>query len=183
MSAKVWRLLIIMAVFGGAAWIWLSKAPPGGTTNGTIPAPQVGFQAPDFELVGPNGETYRLSDLRGHPVLINFWASWCTPCKAEMPAIDRIYRQYQQQGFLVLAVNSTIQDDQSAAQTFADQLGLSFPTLFDRDGKATRAYKVRALPTSFFVNSSGTIRENVVGGPMSEALLNVRVQQLMGDMP
>jgi peroxiredoxin len=141
--------------------------------------PQVGFQAPDFELENSTGETIRLSELRGRPVLVNVWASWCPPCRAEMPAMQTVYQQYQDQGFIVLAVNATDQDDRQDALDFAQEWQLSFPILFDTQGQVSRQYQVRSLPTSFFIDPQGVIREVVVGGPMAEALLRIRVEQLL----
>ncbi|HEX9617521.1 MAG TPA: TlpA disulfide reductase family protein [Anaerolineales bacterium] len=161
-----------------AAWVWASAAPPGSTTGGRIPAPRPGFLAPDFRLQTLEGETAGLADLAGRPVLINLWASWCPPCRAEMPAMQRVYEDFKGQGFEILAVNATDQDNLPSARAFVDSLGLTFPILLDPSGEVSAAYELRALPTSFFVDRQGVIREVVVGGPMSEALLRIRVQQL-----
>jgi peroxiredoxin len=169
----------LVALLAGAGWIWLTKAQPGSTSSGGIPAPQRGFQAPDFELIDTTGKTYRLSDLRGRPILLNFWASWCSPCKAEMPAMQQVYRQFQDQGFVVLAVNSTSQDSRNSALSFADQLGLSFPILWDDQGVVSDLYQIKALPSTFFIDQEGTIREIIIGGPMADALLRIRVNQLI----
>jgi thiol:disulfide interchange protein len=96
--------------FERAAWIWVSATNPGNTTAGQIPAPRQGFLAPDFSLQDLQGETVTLSELRGRPVLINLWATWCPPCRAEMPDMQEVYEAYQEQGFLILAVNATYQD-------------------------------------------------------------------------
>ena len=106
--------------------------------------------------------------LRGQPVLINFWASWCPPCRAEMPAMEKAYQQFQAQGFMILAINSAIQDDRSDADALVQELGLTFPILWDEDGAVTQAYQVKSLPTSFFVDKEGIIREVIIGGPMAE---------------
>ncbi len=172
-----YTILYFLFLFAGLGWIWFSKASPGSTTNGAIPAPQKGFLAPDFSLESSTGEVITLSSLRGQPVLINIWASWCPPCRAEMPAMQRVYQDYQAQGLIILAVNATNQDRASDALDFAQQNGLSFPILFDTTGDVSRQYRIRALPTSFFVDTNGIIREVVIGGPMSEALLRIRVQQ------
>ena len=165
----------------GAIWIWLSRSPEGSTTQGEIRAPQKGFTAPDFTLQTFGEETYTLSDLRGNAVLVNFWASWCPPCRSEMPAMQQVYDDFREQGFIVLAVNSTHQDNLGDAISFAQVHKLSFPILLDRDGSAGRSYDVRSLPTSFFIDRDGIIQDVVVGGPMSEALLRIRAQQLLGD--
>ena len=100
----------LLALFLALGWIWLSRAPQGATTAGLIPAPQAGFLAPDFSLNNLDGESVRLDDLRGSVVLINVWATWCPPCRAEMPAMQRVYEDYPAQGFEILAVNATTQD-------------------------------------------------------------------------
>jgi cytochrome c biogenesis protein CcmG, thiol:disulfide interchange protein DsbE len=172
-------LFSIFVLLAGAAWIWASAAPPGSTTGGRIPAPKAGFLAPDFLLKDPQGETLQLAELAGQPVLVNLWASWCPPCRAEMPTMQRVYEEYQDQGFVILAVNATNQDSLNAASNFVESLGLTFPILLDPSGEVSAAYEVRALPTSFFIDREGIIREVVVGGPMSEALLRIRVQQIL----
>src|SRR5512138_4025752 len=88
----------------GVAWIFLSADRLGSSTAGKIPAPQKGFLAPDFELKTLAGETIKLSNLRGKAVLINLWATWCPPCRAEMKSIDKVYNEYKSQGLIVLAV-------------------------------------------------------------------------------
>lgn len=169
--------MVLLAL--GAAWIVLSAPPPGTTTAGKIPAPRQGFLAPDFELQDGQGNTVRLSDLRGQPVLVNFWASWCPPCQAEMPAMQAVHERYAEEGFVILAVNATAQDREAAAVDFATSRGLTFPILFDRSGEASRLYETRALPSSFFIDSQGIIQEVVVGGPMTEALLRTEAEGLL----
>lgn len=120
----------------------------------------------------------RLSELWGHPVLINLRASGCGPCRSEMPALERVYQEFRDQGFEILGVNSTVQDDPIKAEAFIKQQGLTFLILLDTDGEVTKTYQVRALPTSFFVDPNVIIQEIVVGGPMAEALLRVRVMEL-----
>jgi len=180
-TSKQWSLVYALALLLSAGWVWASKAPPGSTTYGGIPAPQKGFLAPDFTLETSSGETITLSELRGRPVLVNIWATWCPPCRAEMPALERTYKERQSQGFLVLGVNATNQDDRLSALAFAADQGLTFPILFDTDGQVSRLYQVRALPSSFFIDAQGVIQEVVIGGPMSEALLQIRAQQLLED--
>lgn len=176
---RYYPLFSILVLLAGAGWIWVSRTSPATTTQGRIPAPRRGFLAPDFSLPTLSGETVTLSSLRGRPVLVNLWASWCQPCRAEMPAIQRVYAEYQDQGFVVLAVNATNQDSLNAVQPFIEELGLTFPILIDADGVVSNLYELRALPTSYFVDGNGVIQDMVIGGPMSEALLRVRVQQLM----
>lgn len=173
-----WTWFSVFALLLGAGWIWMSATPSGGTTGGKIPAPQRGFMAPDFTLQTLEGEQVTLSALRGQVVLVNLWASWCGPCRFEMPAIQQVYDKYKDQGFEVLAVNATNQDSPAAAAAFAQELELSFPILLDTAGRASQAYQLRSLPSTYFIDKEGVIQEVVVGA-MSEALLTVRVEQLL----
>ena len=176
MSRKVYYAAILLL---GLAWIYLSAEKTNASSAGTVAAPQVGFLAPDFSLPTTNGETIRLSDLRGQAVLVNLWATWCPPCRAEMPAIEKVYQEYKDQGFVVLAVDMTFQDDPSAVMPFVQEHGLTFPILLDQSGAVARAYQLRSLPSSFFITHDGIINEVVIGGPMSEALLRTRVEEIL----
>ena len=173
-------LFVIVTLLLGAAWIFASRLPISDQER-TQTAPQAGFLAPDFTLNSLTGEAVTLSDLRGHPVLVNLWASWCGPCRAEMPAIQRVYDQFRARGFIVLAVNVTLQDDLQAAQKFVEEFGFTYPILLDVDGQAASLYKLRAFPSSYFIDEKGVIQEVVLGGPMNEALLVTRVEQLFGE--
>ncbi|HMZ07950.1 MAG TPA: TlpA disulfide reductase family protein, partial [Anaerolineales bacterium] len=125
------------------------------------------------------GESYTLSDLQGQAVLVNIWATWCPPCRSEMPAIQTIYDEYKDQGFVVLAINSTVQDNPLDIVPFTQKYNLTFPILLDESGDVTRAYQVRSLPSSYFINRQGIITKVVIGGPMSEALLRTRIEEAL----
>jgi thiol-disulfide isomerase/thioredoxin len=135
--------------------------------------------APDFTLVTLAGDSLRLSDLRGQVVLVNFWATWCPPCRAEMPAIEKVYRSFKPLGLEVLAVNLADQDGQAAVSGFIQELGLTFPIPLDLDGSVNARYTLRGLPSSFFIDRQGVIRSVVVGGPMSEALIQSKIEKLL----
>jgi peroxiredoxin len=174
-----WTLFSILLLTFGVGWTAFTAPSGGQVTGGKIPAPREGFLAPDFSLPDAQGQPVRLSDLRGRPVLINLWASWCGPCKAEMPAMQRVYDAYRAQGFTILAVNTTFQDDRAGALEFAAGRSLTFPILFDEDGGVSRQYQVQAMPTSYFVDREGVITRAVIGGPMPEALLRAEVESLL----
>lgn len=174
-----WSAFVLAVGVLGAAWIALSAAPASATTGGRIPSPREGFLAPPFALNNSSGETTRLEDLQGQVVVLNFWASWCPPCKAEMPDLERAYTANKGEGLVILGINSTVQDSPDAALSFASAQGVTFPILLDRTGEATRQYLVRALPTTYFIDRQGIIRKVVVGGPMSEATLTSTVRGLL----
>jgi len=171
-----WTFVSILALLFGAAWTWFSAVDS--TRAEQLAVPRQGFVAPDFSLQTLEGETIRLSELRGRPLIINIWASWCLPCEAEMPALQNVYDEYRDEGFTVLAVNATSQDSRADAEAFVREYGLTFPILLDTEGRVVRLYQVSAFPSSYFVGPDGKIREVIVGGPMSEALLDIRAQEL-----
>jgi peroxiredoxin len=129
-------------------------------TGPTAPG-EVGSPAPDFSLEDTAGRTVTLGDYRGKVVLINFWATWCLPCRAEMPELESIYRARRGDGFEVVAID--LQESDAEVQPFMEELGLTFPALLDRDGFVSRAYRARALPSSFLVDRQGTIRYVKIG--------------------
>ena len=127
--------------------------------------------APDFTLADLDGGTVRMDDLRGKVVLLNFWATWCPPCKAEMPDLDALYRTYgESQGLVVLGVN--LQEDAETVAPFVRERDLSFPILLDAEGRVTSdLYHVRPLPTSFIIDRQGYIRDAWNGQIAREAML------------
>ena len=115
------RMIYLILLILGFVWIFVSADKSGASNSGKIPAPQQGFLAPDFELKTPKGETVKLSDLRGQAVLVNLWATWCPPCRAEMETIEKIYREYKNERFTVLAVNMTYQDEPLNVMPFVNE--------------------------------------------------------------
>lgn len=138
-------------------------------TGGRVPAP--GRPAPDFTLVGADGTRHRLSDYRGRPVVINFWATWCPPCRAEMPALDQAYHQHREAGLLVIGVN--MQESREVVQAFRESLGVHFPFALDEKGAVSRQYQVRGLPTTFFIAPDGTVAVRWTGMLTEEALTRI----------
>ena len=127
--------------------------------------------APDFALSTLEGGSVRMADLRGKVVLLNFWATWCPPCEAEMPDLDALHRTYgQSQGLVVLGVN--LQEDAGKVAQYVRERNLGFPILLDVDGHVTsEVYHVRPLPTSFIVDRQGYIRDVWNGQIAREAML------------
>jgi len=177
--SKTQRIIFyLLVLIAGAAWVVISADNTNAATGKTS-APQAGFAAPDFTLKTPAGEEYTLSELKGNAVLVNLWATWCPPCRAEMPAIEKMYQEYKDQGLIVLAINMTYQDDPANVAPFIQEYGLTFPVLLEETGEVGAAYQLRSLPSTYFINRAGIIQEVVIGGPMSEALLRTRIEQIL----
>ena len=134
-------ILLVLAIFMG------SSLASSGLTGQT---------APDFVLKSATGENLRLSEYRGDVVMINFWATWCGPCRQEMPLLDELYGRYQRVGFNLLGVN--IDDDPRRAMAMVNELGISFPVLFDEDKKVSKLYEVEAMPLTILLDREGTVR-------------------------
>lgn len=115
-----------------------------------------GQVAPDFALKSSTGENLRLSEYRGDVVMINFWATWCGPCRQEMPLLDELYTRYERVGFNLLGVN--IDDDSRRAMQMIDELGVSFPVLFDARKEVSELYQVEAMPVTVLVDREGNVR-------------------------
>ena len=174
-----WFSLIALTALLGGLWIWASAVPSSATSGALIPSPHVGFAAPDFRVESLQGGEFRLSDWRGQVVVVNFWASWCPPCRAEMPALQVAYVADRERGLAIVAVNTIYQDALSDVRNFVEENGLTFPIALDRTGEIARQYQLRALPSTFFIGPDGVIRKVVIGGPLSEATLRSAVQQLL----
>jgi peroxiredoxin len=112
--------------------------------------------APDFTLPSMEGRNLRLQELRGQVVLLNFWATWCGPCRQEMPHLNRLYDKYRASGFTLLGVN--IDDDTRRAGDLATKLGLRFPVLFDTEKRVSRLYDVGSMPATVLVDRDGRVR-------------------------
>ncbi|MEO0996784.1 MAG: TlpA disulfide reductase family protein [Pseudomonadota bacterium] len=115
-----------------------------------------GQQAPDFSLQSFSGETLSLSGYRGDVVMINFWATWCGPCRQEMPILDELYSRYSRAGFQLLGVN--IDDEPERAKDMLRELGVSFPVVFDNRKEVSDLYSVQAMPLSVMVDREGLVR-------------------------
>jgi peroxiredoxin len=117
--------------------------------------PAIGSLAPDFTLHTSTGKNLKLSEQRGQVVMINFWATWCGPCRQEMPHLNRLHEQYRKAGFTLLGVN--VDDRPGAAQEMANQLGVTFPLLFDTDKQVSRRYDAGAMPCTLLIDRDGKV--------------------------
>ncbi|MBC7224636.1 MAG: redoxin domain-containing protein [Anaerolineae bacterium] len=139
-------------------------------------APVVGAQAPDFLLWDLEGNEVSLSRLRGHPVVLNFWASWCPPCRMEVPDLAAAYQAYKDQGVVFVGVNFL--EDADRVREFVEWAEITFPVVLDLKGEVVSTYQVRALPSTFFIDKDGTIVQRYVG-PMTQDLLDQYLAELL----
>jgi peroxiredoxin len=119
-------------------------------------AVQMASMAPDFTLRTMNGANTRLQELRGRVVMVNFWATWCGPCKQEMPQLNRLHEKYSRMGFVLLGVN--VDEDPRNAAAVAAKLGISFPVLLDTDKKVSDQYDLQAMPSTYLIDRDGKVR-------------------------
>lgn len=143
------------------------SSPPAPPTAVTPALPLVGNPAPDFALPDLEGRIVRLSDLKGRPVLVNFWATWCPPCREEMPAIEEFYRKYE--GRIEVVGVDVGEKPETVREFLADQ-PFSWTFALDASGTAMQSYLVSAIPMSYFIDADGVIQAKYIG-PMSPALL------------
>ncbi|MCG7334309.1 redoxin domain-containing protein [Sporosarcina sp. ACRSM] len=145
-----------------------------------LPGLEKGSIPPDFVLSSLSGETFRLSDLKGKKVVLNFWASWCGPCKAEMPHMQKYYEKNKdKENVEIVAVNlsETERRGQKGIEEFVDAYGLTFPIPLDKEGAVMKAYKVLIIPTTYFIGTDGKVGQRITG-PMDEKRLTELVDQL-----
>lgn len=135
-----------------------------------------GDRAADFSLLDLDGNVVSLHDFAGQPVVINFWATWCAPCRIEMPELQNAYDTYQDQDLVILAVNA--QEEEQHVREFFAELGLTFPALLDSDGQVGGAYGAFGLPSTYFVNRSGEVTA-VHRGILSEDQIEVYLAQIL----
>ncbi len=148
-------------------WLWallfwpvlLCGASPGAQI--LTPVDKI-FPAPDFRLKSEDGKEYRLSDFRGQVVVLNFWATWCPPCRYEMPSLERARLKVEGQGIVILAVN--VGEDETTVFAFTGRYRVKFPLLLDRDGTVIGRYPVIGLPTTFIIDPRGRVTHRAIGG-------------------
>lgn len=179
-------ILLVVLLFSGCRSLPISPGGANSTTPTTQPTPQtpatesspapvipeginIGNVAPDFQLQTLTGQTVSLSGLRGKPVLINFWATWCPPCRFEMPFLQQVHDGWSAKGLVLLTID--IGESSTTIEKFMTDLNLSLTVLLDTDRKVTEDYSIVAIPTTFLIDKDGIIRQKVLGAfPSKEAI-------------
>ena len=171
-----WSVILIACLLFGLYWIDASQViDVGGVADGSAEFAAIGYAAPDFQLTSLDNETLQLAQQQGKPIILNFWATWCGPCRAEMPALQRISAEFNSTA-LVIGVNQAEQATQ--VSNFATEFGITYPILLDLTNDINRLYRVRSLPTTYFIDSNGIIRDQIIG-TASEAVLSSKLENLI----
>ncbi len=171
-SALAIAALVAVGFLGLLVWGMLNKQPITGLSGVT----RVNRAAPDFTLTTFKGTTISLQDLRGKPVVINFWASWCPPCRVEAPLIERTWRAYKKRGLIFLGVN--IQDRKEDALNYIREFAITYPNGPDPTGEISIDFGVSGLPVTFFVSSKGEVVRRWVGAIEKSALISA-IEEIM----
>jgi peroxiredoxin len=156
--------LVVVEVLCGSAVFGLASAMGASEEAdrlGILSPPEKAV-APDFTLEDPSGTPVSLRDFRGKIVFVNFWATWCIPCRAEMPAIEHLYQEFRGQGLVLVAVN--FKDGAEQVSAFGKELHLTFPLALDGKGAVASAYGVRGLPSTYLIDRDGHLIGQVIGG-------------------
>ncbi len=165
--------ILALVLASGLIMAGCSSSAPSASAEGT----EVGKLAPDFQLQSLDGQMVSLGDFRGKAVLLNFWATWCGPCRFEMPFLQRVYEERSDQGLVILAVN--IGESQSEVKEFMESFDLSFLTVLDTATEVARQYNIRGIPTTFFIDKDGVIQDLKIGSFTSEAELALKLSKVI----
>lgn len=176
-----WFGLIGLVIVLGSLWLVYSRnllntLISAGENVTLEPAPVIGHPAPDFALPTLDGETIRLSDFKGKPVLINFWATWCGPCRSEFPDFQKAWVDNADK-LVIIGINNTITDQKDQVPGFVQEFGVTFPIVLDESGDTSKAYNILGLPTSIFIDRNGNVNE-IFTGPINKAYIEAKLSEL-----
>ncbi|MCD8174420.1 MAG: TlpA family protein disulfide reductase [Phascolarctobacterium sp.] len=184
MKNKVWMIiavafiaimLLATALYPALSEKYSADSAPDNTESDTL------VQADDFTVYDSEMNEVKLSDYFGKPIIINFWASWCNPCKSELPAFNSLYEKYKDDVvFLMINLTDGQIDTESSVKTFISDNGYSFPVYYDIESDASDSYNVRSIPETVFINADGSLYDTRVGA-MSEDVLEDYIKQLAGE--
>ena len=170
---KILQVILTVALVSGM----LITGCTAGSGSSEPATATIGQPAPDFKLQNLDGESVSLSDFKGKAVLVNFWATWCGPCRIEMPYLQEIYEEWSEQGLVLLAVN--IGESPAKVKDFMEKYNLSFPVLLDAKTTVAREYNVSGIPTTFFIDKDGVIQVKIVGAFSNTAQIESSLSKII----
>ncbi len=176
-SVGIVLLVLLLGAYGMLKLGVTASSSPANAASSRPTVVKVGDLAPEINLKSLTGDQIVLSQLVGHRVLLNFWATWCGPCREEFPALVRKYKQYKDQGLVIIGVNYQDDNSDQGVLTFMRNTLVNFPIVRDSDERFGRMYRVQGLPTSFFIDTQGIVRY-IAAGEMTEDLMDQQIAKL-----
>ena len=170
-------LAVFSLLFGACHSTTTPSTTPNLTTVNLSEGSQIGNLAYDFTLQNLEGENITLSGFRGKPVLLNFWATWCGPCRSEMPFLQQIYEKWSNEGLILLEID--FKESVTQVQKYMNDNKLSLPCLLDTSGGASSKYRITAIPTTYFIDKDGIIRQIVRGSFPSREMIENQLSKIM----
>lgn len=170
-SRTIIRIMILTVIFAGIGLAIYNQFLKDKT------AVKVESPAPDFVLKTLDGGSFQLSKYQGKGVVLNFWGSWCDPCKEEMPALEKTYQSFKDKGVVLVGVN--IGETDVSIHSFKDRYGLNFPIAMDTKKEITQLYEIGPIPTTYFIDKTGIVKKVVIGGPMSEQTIADNMKEIV----
>lgn len=175
------KLVLAMLVTVGVGYAVWQEPQESAAVVAEVQKPEVGYLAPHFTLTGLDNQVYKVEGKRTKPVLLNFWASWCGPCRMEAPDLQKLYEKYKNQVDFY-GVNATDNDSPEAAAAFVQTYKLTFPIPMDVAGTVSNRYMIQAFPTTYLVDTQGVVRKKVIG-MLDAATLELELRKLLNEKP
>ncbi len=170
-----WHGLFVAILLFGLPWLWWTRVPVDAQQAARTPQPALNYPLPPFDLLGLAEGSLSTAELHGRPLVINFWATWCAPCREEMPMLQAAWQRY---GDRVTLLGVDVGETPAQVAPFVAELGITFPIALDQDRSVSTTYNVRGLPTTFFVDSDGVIRY-IYPGQLNSAIFAEGLERIL----
>ena len=175
MKMIIRRLLVVAIIFSLVGGCHTQEGAEG---DKSLEIADTGQEAPDMPIPGIEGGVVRFDSFKGKVIVLNFWATWCPPCRKEMPLLESTYKRYKDKGLVILGINYN--EDRERVLKFTQEMGVTFPIILDKELNLTRKYGVLALPATFFIDKKGIIRAQYKG-EIVEEIIATKVEPLLSE--
>ena len=175
MKMIIRRLLVVAIIFSLVGGCHTQEGAEG---DKSLEIADTGQEAPDMPMPGIEGGVVRFDSFKGKVIVLNFWATWCPPCRKEMPLLESTYKRYKDKGLVILGINYN--EDRERVLKFTQEMGVTFPIILDKELNLTRKYGVLALPATFFIDKKGIIRDQYKG-EIVEEIIATKVEPLLSE--